>query len=156
MEDAMNRLCAKLWVRLLFVGLVTGCLAAFSASWYFRVWSYKDYQAFMEVRRYPVGEDLWFGRIKAGEDLQAFTVAHPPHRVCRIGSFTVLSYFSTWPLPPNLISFESLGVIGKDGRLIHAVAAGCTWKRMFFAMNPEDEMELDEEYRQLWAKRDKE
>src|SRR5581483_5837033 len=98
-------------------------------------------------------EDLWFGRVKAGEDLQAFTAAHPPHRVRRLGEFTVLTYYSVWPLPPSAIPMESLSVVASSGRLVHAAAAGCTWHRVFFAMSPDEQAAFDEEYEQHWAQR---
>jgi hypothetical protein len=149
----MRRLWAKRWFRFLTGSLAALCLVALSACWYFGVWSYKDYRAFLEVRRYPVGEDLWFGRIKAGEDVGAFTAAHPPHRVRRFGRFTEMSYYAVWPTPPGSIQMESLSVIAADGRLVHAVAAGCTWDRVFFEMSPAEATEFQESFeRHLRAK----
>jgi hypothetical protein len=150
----MRRLWAKRWFRVFSGCSAALCLAVLSACWYFRVWGYDDYQTLLEVRRYPPGEDLWFGRVQAGEDLARFAAAHPPHRVRRLGGFTLLSYYSLWPIPPGSIPMESLSVIAKDGRLVHAVAGGCTWHRVFFAMSAENEAELDEEFRQHWAQRD--
>jgi hypothetical protein len=110
---------------------------------------------FQQVRRYSVGEDLWFGRITAGQDLRALTAAHLPRRVLRRGSYTVLCYYSDWPLPPMSIPMEGLCVIAKEGKLVHASVGGCTWHRVFFDMSPEDEVELKEEWRRYFEQKEK-
>src|SRR5262245_326673 len=99
----MRRFWAKRWFRFLTSSIGALCLAALFTCWYFGIWSFKDYQTFLEVRRYPVGEDFWVGRIKAGENLEAFTTLHPPHRIRRFGRFTQLSYYAVWPTPPGAV-----------------------------------------------------
>ena len=147
----MRRVLTKRWFWFLWGCLAAVCLVLLAACWYFRIWTYQDYQVYLEVQRYPVGKDLWFGRIRAGEDFEAFIAAYPPHRTRQLGAFTVLTYYSLWPLPPQSIPMEGLSVVAKEGRLVHSVAAGCTWHRVFFSMSPEDEAALDEAYRKKWA-----
>ena len=139
----MPRLKFKSWFEVLLACLPVIGLAVLYPSSYFRVWSYHDYFVFQEVQEYPAGDDFWFGRIKAGQDLSAFVAEHPPHRTRRVGDFTVLSYYSTWPLPPMSIPFESLTVIAKDGRLVEAAVRSCAWNREFFTMSQEDLAELE-------------
>jgi hypothetical protein len=126
-------------------------LAAIAACWHHHIWSYKDYQIYGEIRRYPMGDDLWFGRVRAGHDLAEFTAAYPTQRVEQLGPFTVLTYCTVWPPPPQSIPFESFGVVAKDGKLIAAGIASCTWKKEFFAMSADDAATLGVLYEQRWA-----
>jgi hypothetical protein len=41
---------------------------------------------------------------------------------------------------------EALSVVAADGRLVHAVAAGCTWDRVFFEMSPAEAAEFHESF----------
>jgi hypothetical protein len=140
----MRRLYAKRWFQVVTALLAALCLATLFACWRFRIWSYADYLVYKEVQRYPVGDDLWFGGIEAGQDLQAFTTAHPPHQTRRYGRFTQMSYYAVWPTPPGSIQMESLTVIAADEQLVHAVASGCTWNRAFFEMSPTEAVEFQE------------
>lgn len=149
----MNRLGMRKWLRV-GAGVVAGAAGLLSLwCWHYRIWSYSDYQAYVEVHRYPIGDDLWYGRVQAGHDLELFTTAHPPHRTREYGPFKVLSYFAVWPTPPNAMQFESMGVIARDGRLINAAAAGCTWHRVFFAMSTEEEAAFDQAHHDYWEER---
>jgi hypothetical protein len=140
----MRRLCAKRWFRVLVLLLATPCLAGLLACWWFRIGSFADYQVYEEVRRYSIGEDLWFRRIEAGQDLEAFTAAHPPHRTLRFGRSTEMSYYAVWPTPPGSVQMESLSVIAADGRLVAALATGCTWHRAFFEIGAATTAEFQE------------
>jgi hypothetical protein len=108
--------------------------------WHWGIWSYRDFLAYQEVCRCPVGEDLWHGRIRPGQDLGTFDAEHPPHRTRRFGPFVMLTYYAVWP--SDGLQMEGLTVTAKDGRLVHAEAAGCTWGRVFFAMSPADRVEF--------------
>jgi hypothetical protein len=57
----MRRLCAKRWFRLLVLLLATPCLAGLLACWWFRIWSFADYQVYEEVRREAAAERGRFG-----------------------------------------------------------------------------------------------
>jgi hypothetical protein len=146
----MRRFSPKRWLWMVAV-LECVLLAALAACWHHRIWSYKDYLIYSEIRRYPVGDDLWLGRVRAGQDLEELTARHPPHRVEQMGPFTVLTYYSVWPLPPKSLPFEALEIVAKDGRLVSAGAASCTWQKEFFAMSPDDAASLGALYEQKWA-----
>jgi hypothetical protein len=133
----MRRLWAKQWFRILFALLAFLCLAALLACWQFRIWSYVDFRSYQEVREYPIGEDVWFGRIRSGEDLEPFVAQHPPHCKLQLGRFLRMSYYSKWPIGPNEIPIESMLVIAKDGKLVKpalldALGTGCSsrWRPM--------------------------
>jgi len=147
----MRRYIRTSWYWLVVASSAILVLAAVAACWHHRIWSYKDYQVYGEIRRYPMGEDLWFGRVHAGQDLAEFTAAYPTQRVEQLGPFTLLTYYSVWPMPPQSIPFEALGVVAKDGKLIAAGVASCTWKKEFFAMPPDDAATLGALYEQKWA-----
>jgi hypothetical protein len=142
----MRRFWGTWWWRIVSTFLPLLCLAALLVCCHFRIWSFEDYRVYQEVCRYPVGEDLWFGRIQAGQNLEHFLAEHPPHRTLRLGRFTDLSYYTLWPLPPGTIPLGGLAVIAKDGRLVQAAAGCCTWQRVFFAMSAEDEEELSQAF----------
>jgi hypothetical protein len=142
----MRRLFAMRWFQALAALFAVLCLAVLFACWRFRIWTYADYLTYNEVRRYPIGDDLWLGRIKAGQDLEAFTTAHPPHRTRRFGRFTQMTYYTGGPPQPGSIAMESMSVIAADSRLVHAVAAGCTWDRVFFEMSPGETAEFQEAF----------
>ena len=67
-----------------------------------------------------------------------------------VGEFTVMNYYTNWPIPAGCIAMECLTVYAKDGRLVQAGASGCTWGKNFFRMSPEDEAELNRAYDDLW------
>jgi hypothetical protein len=120
---------------------------ALFACWRFRVWSYQDYRTFCEVRRYPIGEELWFGQIQPGQDAERFAAEQPPHQSLRVGRYRWMKYYTSWPLSPGWIHLESMTVIAKDGRLAHASAGGCTWGKVFFQLSDEEE-----EFHQAWER----
>jgi len=140
----------KRWVRVLAGLVVAPGLATLLAGWRFRVWSYGDYRAYQEVQRYQIGDDLWYGRIHAGQDAEAFTAEHPPHHAIRADRFVWMRYFEVWPTPPNAVQMEWASVIAKDGRLIHASVGWCTGRRVFFTMTPEDEEEYGRALDRYW------
>jgi hypothetical protein len=149
----MRSLWSKRWF-LMLIGVI-GLLLVLTVlmCWHWGIWSYKDYFVYKEILEYPVGEDLWRGRICANQKLDTFAAEHPPHRMRRLGPFVLMHYYAVWPTPANKIQMESLQVVAKDGRLIHAAAAGCTWSRVFFEMNPEDSSEFEREYKNDFEKR---
>ncbi|HLW63707.1 MAG TPA: hypothetical protein VKS79_00210 [Gemmataceae bacterium] len=147
----MQRRYCKRWFWLSLGVLECLLLAALAACWHHRIGSYRDYTIYSEIRRYRVGDDLWFGKIHAGQDLAELAARHPTQRVEQLGPFTVLTYFTVWPEPPQSIPFEALVIVAKDGRLVSGGAASCTWQKQFFAMSPEDAATLNALYEQKWA-----
>jgi hypothetical protein len=148
----MKRLWANRWCRLasallslIAVGVLAGC-------WRYGIWSYKDYCTYMEVRRYPIGDELWFGRIQAGQDADALAAQHPPRRAHRAGRFVDLQYVVGVP-DDGVFYLESLTVVAKDGRLVQAAAGGCTWGRVFFRMSDDEEAEYSQTWEQYFRER---
>lgn len=148
----MKRIWAKRWFKLSVSFFTFICVGILVSCNHFRVWSSTDYRAYHEVVTYPPGEDLWYGKVQKGDGLQAFLTAYPPHRMRQMGNFTQCSYYSVWPLPPNSLPMESLVVIAKDGTLVQAAAAGCTWTRIFFVMDPHELLEFERENDNYYAK----
>jgi hypothetical protein len=141
----MRRLLAKKWFRI-FAALVAVCCSGIPIiCWRFRIWSYRDYWQYEEVRAYPVGEDLWFRRIVAGQGSNDLISRLPPHEVRQYGRFTMLLYYQR-TLQPNEVAMERLIVIAKEGRLVRAVLASCTWHRVFFEMSADDTAEFNESF----------
>jgi hypothetical protein len=127
--------------RLVLAGLLvvlSGCLLV---CWYFRIWSRQDYRDYHTLEDYALGHDLWHGRIVRGQDVEDVTLKASPHRISRLGRFTELWYYPGGPPDGRGIPFESMALVAKDGKLVSAGAAGCTWQRWFFRMSREDEVE---------------
>lgn len=139
----MRRLWTTWWFRWIARVLVFICTMVVLICWRWQIWRYHDYRVYREVCEYPGGSDLWFGRIHSGQDLEEFTAMHAPHDVHQLGHFTRMKYYTVWPTPPGALQMESLSVIAKDGRLVYAGAAGCTWHRVFFEMSANDREEFD-------------
>jgi hypothetical protein len=73
---------------------------------------------------HPVWRDLHTGRIKAGDDIEGVIWrTYPPH-VEKFENVTMLSY------PPA--GFTVVSITAKDGRIVSACAASCTWSKVFF------------------------
>jgi hypothetical protein len=86
-----------------------------------RIWSYHDYDTYLWVTRGTrVGHGLWWNDIKAGEDVEKIIHDYVPHRVIRFGRWVRLDWTPGGPLT-NMISFEGVCVIAKDGVLVQAV-----------------------------------
>jgi hypothetical protein len=114
--------------------------------WHWRIWGPTDYQSFQEVSRYPLGQDLWFGRILAGQDLESVIVQAPPHGVLHYGRFTLVLYYPGGPPIPGYLYLERMTIIAKDGRIVEAGAGGCGWGKVFISMSPAEEAEYKEAF----------
>ncbi len=96
------------------------------------------YRMMIREQYHPVWKDLALRRIRKGDDLQMLLQKHPPVCVEAFGSFASVLY-------NRPLSYNTLGVIAKDGRLISARAGSCTWHHVFFN-SPEEEEALDQAY----------
>jgi hypothetical protein len=132
----------RLFLLLAAMVLVTGSVLLI--CWRWRIWGPSDYQTLQEVSRYPLGQDLWFGRISAGQDLESVMVQAPPHGVLHYGRFTVVHYYPGGPPTPGYLYLERMTIIAKDGRVVEAGAGGCGWAKVFFRMSPAEEAECKE------------
>lgn len=130
---------------LILFGIGLGlAISALLVCWSQDIWSQRDFRARQKIHNFPPGEALWSGGVRAGDDLDAFREAYPPHESETIGSYTHLTYYSEWPLAPDILRgmCPSLDVIAKDGRLVEAVAGDDTWYKVFFKMDPAVEAEF--------------
>jgi hypothetical protein len=128
---------------------------ALTACWRWRIWGTEDFRIYQEVCQYPVGRDLWFGHIHQGQALQEIVDRAPAHYTRQYGRFACLTYYPGRPPGPGGLSFSSLSVIAKDGRLVSASAGSCTWSRVFFDMGAEDAAEWDQCLRRAFAEADR-
>jgi hypothetical protein len=90
----VKRLLAKRWLQV-STGLVLVLLiAVLSCAWYFRVWSWRDLQVYQMMSRecHPVWQELHWGRLHAGQDVEEVIAATKPVRVERHGEFVQLDY----------------------------------------------------------------
>jgi hypothetical protein len=142
----MRTLVSKYWFRLSLAA--TACLLALDllACWHWHIWRPADLREYREVCRYSIGRDLWFGRITPDHDVEVLIERLPPHRIRRFGRFTCLTYFAGRPPGPGEIPFENLEVVARDGRLVSAIAGGCTWNHFFFKMSEEDDAEFQQAF----------
>lgn len=123
----------------LSVGLV-GC------AWYFRIWSWHDFQVYgyMSHECHPVWRDLHWGRIRAGDDVDAVIATTNPARVEHYGDFTVLNYQEGF-------CFGGITLIAKNRRLMGAGAWSCCWQREFFdELTRMDRKAFDDAYVAHW------
>jgi hypothetical protein len=127
------------WVLFLLLGLVAG-------AWHFRIWGWHDLVVYTLMSRecHPVWQDLHWGRVHAGQDVEEVIAATKPVCVERYGRFVRLGY-------QEGLHFTGITILAKDGRLASAGAWSCTWKRVFFdALTPEDEKAFLDAYEAHW------
>ena len=140
----MKWLWSKRWVRLSSAVTAFLLLIALAACWRWRIWSLKDYREYQEVCSYPIGRDLWFGRIGPGRSVKEIMDVAPPHRTQQLDRFTCLVYYPGRPPGPGELPFSGLEVVAKDGRLVRASAGSCTWARLFFDLGAADAAEYEQ------------
>lgn len=93
---------------------------------------------------HPVWEDLHWGRVHSGQDVDEVIAATKPVRVERYGEFVRLSYHEA-------ISYTGVTIIAKNGRLAIATSWSCTWHRVFFdESTPEDRRALSDACETHW------
>jgi hypothetical protein len=122
------------------VAIVGGLLVVFllvvvSSCWFFGIHSTRDLRAYAAMADgdfHPVWKDLAWRRICKGDSVESLVQRHPPLRREDFGSYTQLYYARP---------FNSLVIVAKKGRLIHARAGSCTWEHIFFTA-PEEEAAL--------------
>lgn len=105
---------------------VLACILTLLTCWHHNVWSWRDWEIYeqMSLECHPVWRDLNAGRIKPGDDIQRVIWRTKPSRVENLEDVTMLSY-------PEA-GFTIVGITAKDGRVVSAGAASCTWNKTFF------------------------
>lgn len=126
---------------LLAVTLVIGSLLA--ACWYWRIWSYRDFSDYLEVRHHaPVALALWRGEIRPETEIGDVIARWRPNATLTLGPFVDIMYYPGGDLRPGVISFAGTALRAKDGRLISAGSYGCTFERTYFDVTTADENAL--------------
>lgn len=100
---------------------------------HYHIWSYRDYQIYQAISRYPFALEMWFGRLKAGDDLAPILAANQHYSLQRIQNRFVVVRILAGGHRKVCLPFESMTLIAKDGKLRAAAITSCTWKHDFFA-----------------------
>jgi hypothetical protein len=113
------------------VGVVLAALAgaaAVLAWWYLGKGDSRKRQIYEAMSRecHPVWRDLDAGRVCAGQAVEEVIGRTHPVRVEHFEDVTFLHYH------PGGLTFTGLTIVAKDGRLVSAGAASCTWDWTFF------------------------
>ena len=84
----MKRFLAKHWGKLSAGLILLLLLPLLTLAWRFRIWSWRDYQIYQAMSHecHPVWEDLYWGRIRSGQDLDEVIAATAPVQVDATGS----------------------------------------------------------------------
>ena len=118
-------------------------LVAVAACWWHNTWGVDAVRVYVAMGRecHPVWRDYHFGRVAAGEDVEAVIARTTPSKVVRKGRYTFLSYRDADE--PGAIHFTGISATAHDGKMVCAAAWSCTWTRVFFdEMTDEQSAEL--------------
>jgi hypothetical protein len=140
------RFLSKRWFKLSAGFVLLAIIALTACAWYFRIWSWRDLQVYRMMSRecHPVWQNLHWGRVHMGQNVEEVIVATKPVRVERYGAFVLLSY-------QEGLCFTGVTITAKNGRLACATAWSCTWDRVFFdEMTREDWKAFSEAYEAHW------
>ena len=133
------------------VGLVAAVgLAYLVVGWQYRIWTLRDYDLYRTLRESPVGLDLWYGRIAAGQSFGELTARSPPAWVDQFGPYEVANYRPGPPPTEPGIDFAGIAIVARDGRLVAAYLWGETDSEnetFFDVMGTREELEFHREYR---------
>ncbi len=91
------------------------------------------YYTMLREDYHPVWKDLALRRIRKGDSIDNLLKRHPPVVRDDFPPYIVLGYSERG-------SFNVLDLVAKDGRLLAAHAAGCTWTHIFFTTPAEEEV----------------
>ena len=118
-----------------FITLTIACCA------FLRIARPADIQAYfgMAGECHPVWKQLALRRFSAGDPAAELFRRFPPNHGEEFGRYGVYSYYSS----PEGIQFTGLNVVTRDGKLLSAQAASCTWQFIFFRTADSD---LDVQY----------
>ena len=86
----------------------------------------------LEQEIHVIWRDLESGKIGAGEPLDSVLALHPTTHVEQFGDYALVRYYKDGDRAPGTLSFSGLFLTAKDGRLLSATAASCTWSKEFF------------------------
>lgn len=120
-----------IWTTLVFL------IAMISSAFYYRVWSWSDWQEYRYQYRVfpPVFTDLHRGRIHAGQSIEEIIKIAEPELIERFDNCAILSY--------QRHAFGGLSIVTVNDRAVLAGCRSCNLIRTFFyEMTPEQEKAL--------------
>jgi hypothetical protein len=116
-------------------------LLALGACAFFRVSGPADIEAYrgMAAECHPIWKQFALRRFSEGDSAAELFRRFPPNYKEEFGRYGVYSYYQN----DDGIPFTSLGVVTRDGRLLNAETASCTWRFTFFQT---EDAELDRQF----------
>lgn len=101
-------------------------VAIFTCTASFRIWSWNDLHLYCSMKSecHPIWRELYFGRLRAGQNVEDVIARTKPIRVEQFGEFAILNY--------QRASLTGVTITAKNGKLARAAAWSCTWDRKFF------------------------
>ena len=119
------------WMRRLVVAGVLAVVTLVAACVFFRISSPGDIEAYLGMARecHPAWRPLALRRVGAGDSAAEFLRRHPPNFRDEFGRYGVYRYYRD---TGHGLSFTTLHVVARDGRLLRAQASSCTWRFTFF------------------------
>jgi hypothetical protein len=96
----------------------------------------QDLVGYIEMSRefHPVWKDLAIRRVRLGDSTEDLLRRYPAPMQVKYGPYVDFEYEVA---PGGQISFCSLCITAKDGRLVSARAGSCTWEHVFFESKEE-------------------
>ena len=133
-ETVMRRLCPRLTRRRILVVLALLLVILIATLVFFEIYRPRDVRAYFgmagECNR--VWKDLALRRIRRGHPVERVLQLSQPNSTETFGPYTVLSYNGNYGGEGGGIAFTGVWITARDGRLIDASAASCTWDHSFF------------------------
>ncbi len=84
------------------------------------IWTFREYERYIELtEQLPVARELWWGDIKAGDDVKNLINDQRPHMISQFGPWMELRWFPGGP-SDDYISFIGMCVVAKNGVVISA------------------------------------
>ena len=123
---------------------LSAAIAAISACLFLRIFRPAHLAGYLEMAftAHPVWREFASRRVHPGDSAAELLRRFPPQITEEFGRYGVYTYFreSTHPAALNLDAFC---VSTRDGKLLRAISASCTWQYTFFDLPDTD---LDREY----------
>ena len=141
----MRRLLSNRWIRRSASIALLLLTTLLGLAWYTNTWTSADLLSLEGMRRecHPVWRDLFWRRIGPGQDVDAVIAATEPLEIRRYDDFVQLEY-------QRGLCCSGVVILARQGRLIHAEAGSCCWRRTFFEMTAQDHADFDFAYEAHW------
>jgi hypothetical protein len=100
-------------------------------AWHFGNRMYRDRQIYAAMSRecHPIWQELYSGRIHAGQSVDEVIALTRPIRVDMFENYAVLNYQHSGD---GGLCFSGVTIVARDRNLISGEAWSCTWNRPFF------------------------